>query len=237
MHGTTLITNAVDRAAGRRHGLPRHQGISRRPRYRQGAAIRSIRLAHSFSRSAGAEASSTRDRRAHPVRRNRRDARWTKREIRRAMADLVEQHEIEALAVGLLHSYANPAHERQIQALVTQEFPSSAAVDLFGRLPIHARVRALDHDDSQRLHAAHGGSLPGALESGIESSDFRRQVLRHDFERGRSDAGYGAPVSRAPDRIWTCGGRADVAATSASISPGARMCSPSTWGGPPPKAA
>ena len=45
-------------------------------------------------------------------------------EIRRAIADLVEQHDIEALAVGLLHSYANPAHERQIQQLVAREFPS-----------------------------------------------------------------------------------------------------------------
>ena len=31
---------------------------------------------------------------------------------------------IEALAVGLLHSYVNPSHERQIQELVTREFPS-----------------------------------------------------------------------------------------------------------------
>jgi N-methylhydantoinase A len=45
-------------------------------------------------------------------------------EIRRAIADLVEQHDIEALAVGLLHSYANPVHERQIQQLVAREFPS-----------------------------------------------------------------------------------------------------------------
>ena len=45
-------------------------------------------------------------------------------EIRCAIADLVEQHDIEALAVGLLHSYANPAHERQIQQLVAREFPS-----------------------------------------------------------------------------------------------------------------
>ena len=45
-------------------------------------------------------------------------------EVRRAVAELVDEHEIEALAVGLLHSYANPAHERQIQQLVLREFPS-----------------------------------------------------------------------------------------------------------------
>jgi N-methylhydantoinase A len=45
-------------------------------------------------------------------------------EVRRAVNELVEEHKIEALAVGLLHSYANPAHERQIQQLVAREFPS-----------------------------------------------------------------------------------------------------------------
>ena len=45
-------------------------------------------------------------------------------EVRRAVNELVEEHKIEALAVGLLHSYANRAHERQIQQLVAREFPS-----------------------------------------------------------------------------------------------------------------
>lgn len=44
-------------------------------------------------------------------------------EVRHAVAELVEEHKIEALAVGLLHSYAYPAHERQIQQLVAREFP------------------------------------------------------------------------------------------------------------------
>jgi N-methylhydantoinase A len=39
------------------------------------------------------------------------------------VSDLVERHGIEALAVGLLHSYVNPSHERQIQTLVTRQFP------------------------------------------------------------------------------------------------------------------
>jgi N-methylhydantoinase A len=45
-------------------------------------------------------------------------------EMRRAVNELVEEHKIEALAVGLLHSYANRAHEQQIQQLVAREFPS-----------------------------------------------------------------------------------------------------------------
>jgi N-methylhydantoinase A len=45
-------------------------------------------------------------------------------EVRRAISELVEEHKIEALAVGLLHSYANSVHERHIQQLVRREFPS-----------------------------------------------------------------------------------------------------------------
>ncbi|HYF07996.1 MAG TPA: hydantoinase/oxoprolinase family protein [Acetobacteraceae bacterium] len=40
-----------------------------------------------------------------------------------AVADLVRRERIEALAVGLLHSYAHPAHERRIGALVAKAFP------------------------------------------------------------------------------------------------------------------
>src|SRR5262245_48523092 len=45
-------------------------------------------------------------------------------QVRRAITDLVKEYKIEALAVGLLHSYANGTHERQIQQLVAREFPS-----------------------------------------------------------------------------------------------------------------
>ena len=82
-------------------------------------------------------------------------------EVRRAVAELVEEHKIEALAVGLLHSYANPRARAADPAACRAGIPIAAPVDLVGRLPVHARVRALDHDDRQRLHAADGGPLSG----------------------------------------------------------------------------
>ena len=44
-------------------------------------------------------------------------------EVKKAVQKLVADHRIESLAVCLLHSYINPVHERQIQALLSAQFP------------------------------------------------------------------------------------------------------------------
>ena len=44
-------------------------------------------------------------------------------EVREAVATSVREQRIESLAVCLLHSYQNPSHERQIKALLSEEFP------------------------------------------------------------------------------------------------------------------
>ena len=41
----------------------------------------------------------------------------------RAVLPLIEKHHIEALAVGLLHAYANPAHEERVREIVKSAFP------------------------------------------------------------------------------------------------------------------
>ena len=54
--------------------------------------------------------------------------------VRDAVARLRSKGKIEALAVCLLHSYANPAHERAIRTLVAKEFPDlyvSTSSDVF----------------------------------------------------------------------------------------------------------
>ncbi|MFZ9013377.1 MAG: hydantoinase/oxoprolinase N-terminal domain-containing protein, partial [Alphaproteobacteria bacterium] len=42
----------------------------------------------------------------------------------RAVLPLIEKHQIEALAVGLLHAYANPAHEERVREIVKSAFPN-----------------------------------------------------------------------------------------------------------------
>jgi N-methylhydantoinase A len=55
-------------------------------------------------------------------------------EARRAITALIDEHKIEALAVCLMHSYANPAHEQAIADLIADEFPelnASTSSDVF----------------------------------------------------------------------------------------------------------
>ncbi|MCC7048353.1 MAG: hydantoinase/oxoprolinase family protein [Alphaproteobacteria bacterium] len=55
-------------------------------------------------------------------------------EARAAIRWLVDNHQIKALAVCLLHAYANPAHEREIRSLVEKEFPDlfvSTSAEIF----------------------------------------------------------------------------------------------------------
>ncbi len=40
-----------------------------------------------------------------------------------AILPLIEKHKIEAIAVGLLHAYANPAHELRVQEIIRQAYP------------------------------------------------------------------------------------------------------------------
>jgi len=42
----------------------------------------------------------------------------------RAVLPLIEKHHIEALAVGLLHAYANPDHEERVRDIVKSAFPN-----------------------------------------------------------------------------------------------------------------
>jgi N-methylhydantoinase A len=44
----------------------------------------------------------------------------------RALVPLVEKHGIEAIAVGLLHAYANPAHEERVREILAEAFPGLA---------------------------------------------------------------------------------------------------------------
>ncbi|MDQ4060991.1 MAG: hydantoinase/oxoprolinase family protein [Pseudomonadota bacterium] len=46
-------------------------------------------------------------------------------DVLRAIAE-IERHDVEAIAVGLLHSFTNPAHERRIGALLAERLPGVA---------------------------------------------------------------------------------------------------------------
>ena len=56
-------------------------------------------------------------------------------------------------------------------------------VRLGRRVPEHARVRALDHDHRQRLHAADVRPLPGATGEGPGRAGLPRPALHHGLQR------------------------------------------------------
>jgi N-methylhydantoinase A len=53
-------------------------------------------------------------------------------DVRRAIADLVDGAGVEAIAVSLLHAWANPVHERAIRALLDELVPQGRVYGSFG---------------------------------------------------------------------------------------------------------
>ena len=82
-------------------------------------------------------------------------------EVRRAVAELVERARDRGAGGRPLALLRQPRTRASDPAAGFAGIPIASPVDFVGRLPVHARVRALDDDDRQRLHAAHGGPLSG----------------------------------------------------------------------------
>ena len=84
----------------------------------------------------------------------------------RAVAQRLASSTIEAVAVALIHAYANPAHEARVGEILAEVCPR-VSVTLSSRgLPRGARVRAHLHGHRQRLRAAADVGLPAAAPAG-----------------------------------------------------------------------
>ena len=96
----------------RRAGRPADDGgVRRRHRDRPAESAAAVRARAAPSAAAGAARAPHRRRRAHAVRRPRAASAHAVRALRAALR-AVRRHRPDAVAVCLLHSYANPAHER-----------------------------------------------------------------------------------------------------------------------------
>src|SRR5262249_11829791 len=121
LHGTTVASNAILELRGARTGLITTRG------FRDVLEIRRLRMPRLYDIAWQKAA-------ALAERRRRMEAAWrtTARgevetpldpaEVERVL-DRLLGHGIEALAVCLLNSYANPVHERQIKAIVERRVP------------------------------------------------------------------------------------------------------------------
>jgi len=125
---------------------------------------------------------------------------------RAAIRKLVDEHRIEALAVGLLWSFRNPAHEERLRDLAAEEAPDipvSLSSKVSGRLGEYERTA------TAVLNAYVGGEMAGYLDHLTE------QLTSAGFERTplivQSDGGLTPPDRVVPVHTVESGPAAGVA--------------------------
>lgn len=134
VHGTTLVTNAIIERRGARTGLLTTEGFVDVLDMREEKRYDVFDLRITFPDPIV----------PRPLRREVRERLRFDGSVeiavdvdsaQRSVAELVELHKIESLAIGFLHAYANPAHEDAVRARIKASFPQLAvttSADVFG---------------------------------------------------------------------------------------------------------
>jgi N-methylhydantoinase A len=175
VHGTTLVTNAVIERKGARVGLLVTAGF--------GDVIdigRELRYDMFDLRQRFPSALVERRFRAEVRERIRYDGTvetpLDPGATRTAISELVERKSIEALAVCLLHAYANPAHEQAIAAIAAADFPTlpvSTSADVW------PQIREFERWTTTTLNAYAQPMVDrylGRLEQGLAARGFAGQL-------------------------------------------------------------
>ena len=133
VHGTTLVTNAVIERKGARTGMLITEGFRDIPDMREEKRYDVFDLRITFPQPIVPRA-----RRREVSERMRFDGTAERspdiEAARAAVQELVREEGIEALAICLLHAYANPAHEESLRRMVEASFPElfvSASAEVF----------------------------------------------------------------------------------------------------------
>ena len=175
VHGTTLVTNAVIERKGARVGLLVTAGF--------GDVLdigRELRYDMFDLRQRFPSALVERRLRAEVRERIRYDGTvetpLDENAARAAISELVERKSIEALAVCLLHAYANPAHEQAIAAIAAADFPTlpvSTSADVW------PQMREFERWTTTTLNAYAQPMVDrylGRLEQGLAALGFAGQL-------------------------------------------------------------
>ena len=118
-----------------------------------------------------------------------------------AAAELIEGAGVEALAVCLLHAYANPSHEEAIGATLATEFPDVAVSCSAAVLP---RMREYERWTTTTMNAyvqPMFRALPGPTRHRPRRPRVHRSAVHHDVRWRHADAGDGTPFSGTGTRI------------------------------------
>ena len=151
-----------DRAQGRAHRAAHDQGfrdviaMGNESRYDQ------YDLNIVLPRAAGAAPSAPAGRRNGWTTRATCCCRWTRPRCERQVAVACRREGVESIAVGLLHAFVNPAHERRMRDILAAALPGHPGIAVQRGLAGDARVGALLHHRRQRLCAAADGALSAA---------------------------------------------------------------------------
>ena len=172
VHGTTLVTNAVIERKGARTGMLITEGFRDIPDMREEKRYDVFDLRITFPDPIVPRAW------RREVRERMRFDGTVERPLdveaaRSAVHDLVHGENIEALAICLLHAYANPAHEQALRRMVEASWP-----DLF--VSTSAEVfpgwREFERFTTTGINAYAGpmfGRYLGRIESGLAALGFR----------------------------------------------------------------
>ena len=135
LHGTTVATNMILEGKGARTALVTTEGfrhvLDDRPAGHP-AARQLLRLGETGASRAGL----ARARGQGADRRRRRGDRAARRGERAAAAEACRALGVEAVAVCLLHSFANPAHERRVAEILRRGLPGIAVTASVDVLPV-----------------------------------------------------------------------------------------------------
>ena len=194
IHGTTVATNAVLQRAGARVALITTAGF---------------RDVLQIQRQDRPRLYDLRGRRARPL--VPRALRFELRERMRfdgsvqtpvdreqlyALVDLLRRERVEAVAVGLLHSYVNPGARARGGPGARRASAGCSGVPVARAGGRAGRVRALQHLCHERLRAARDRGLPGAVGTRAERTGYRRTVVHHEVERRRDVGARRRPPPR-----------------------------------------
>ena len=102
-----------------------------------------------------------------------------------AILDDFRAEGVEAIAICLLHAYANPAHEQALAAEVRRLMAGGRGRRFAPDHPRMARVRAHQHDGALRLRAADRRTLSRPARARPQGQRLSRPALHHAIELRR----------------------------------------------------
>ena len=150
----------------------------RGPLCRSGRRTRCRTWSDQQARPAGPAAAGTGDRRAHRPQGRRSWSRWTRTGARTAIRELVAAG-AQAIAVSLLWSFRNDAHERRVGELIAEEAPGLYVGAVVRRQPAHPGVRPQRHHDHEHPGRPPPARLPAAARGRAARARLRRLAAGH----------------------------------------------------------